>query len=84
VPGCLVAQEHAKEQEEGGDGLQRERDNPYCVATDVEQAPVVDPKSEHDAADDELLVQAGEEASDGARSVLRYVQRYCNGSNANS
>ena len=75
MAGRLVAEEHAEEEEEGGQGLQRDGHDPDGVAGDVEKGGVVDPEADHDAGYDRELVEAGEGAADGAGGILGNVER---------
>lgn len=74
--GGLGGEEHAGDEQDGGECLEGKRDDEDGVAGDVEQAAVVDPEGQHNTDDDEELVDGGQATADGTRGALGDVERH--------
>lgn len=73
--GRLVAEQHAEAQQQGGERLDREREDVHDLAGHVDVDRIVDPEGDHTTRHDEELVHARQQTTDGTRRVLAHVQR---------
>ena len=69
--GRLVAEPHGCEEQHSRKTLHDQGNDVLRVAFEVRVGAVVNPESKHDSGSDEELVNTGQTATDGTRSVLR-------------
>lgn len=73
ISGRLVADQHQREEEQSREALNGQRHDIFGRAIQVQLGSEVRPEGDQTAGDDEKLVHAGEQSTNGSRCVLRDI-----------